>query len=70
MTSDGKGRPHNAPTSSGRVRRVPLRYQAGIIKCLNLKPGTEDEPTVKQALEGADAPEWLAVIHSEIEQLK
>ena len=58
--------------SSSRVRRAPVRYRASMIKVmsLKLKPGTEDEPTVTQALEGDDAPDWLAAIHSEVEQLK
>ena len=37
---------------------------------LKLKPGTEDEPTVTQALDGDDALDWLAAFHSELEQLK
>ena len=58
--------------SSSRVRRAPVRYCASMIKVmsLKLKPGTEDEPTVTQALEGDDAPDWLAAIHSDVEQLK
>lgn len=37
---------------------------------MRLKPGNLDEPTVKQEPEGPDAPEWLAAIHADIEQLK
>lgn len=65
-----EGRPHVAPGSSTRIRRPPQRYQAGVTKCLKLKPGTEDVPTVNQALEGPEAPDWLAAIQVELEQLK
>ena len=35
-----------------------------------MKHGSEDQPSIKQALKGAEAPEWLAAIFTEIEQLK